>query len=58
MKVLQTVNLGKTLSANASNVRYSVFDTLGSIKVSATNSGVYELGFIPVDGRSTKKQIK
>ena len=44
MKVLQTVNLGKTLSANASNVRYSVFDTLGSIKVSATNSGVYELG--------------
>ena len=44
MKVLQTVNLGKTLSANASNVRYSVYDTLGSIKVSATNSGIYELG--------------
>jgi hypothetical protein len=44
MKVLQTVNLGKTLSTNAANVRYSVYDTLGSIKVSATNSGIYELG--------------
>ena len=44
MKVLQTANLGKTLGGNASNVRYSVYDTLGSVKTSATNAGVYELG--------------
>ena len=44
MKVLQTANLGKTLGGNTSNIRYSVYDTLGSVKTSATNTGVYELG--------------
>lgn len=44
MKVLQTVNLGSTLGGKLSNIRYTVYDTLGSAKVAATNTGIYEMG--------------
>jgi len=44
MKVLQTVNLGKTQGGKLSNIRYTVYDTLGSQSVAATNTGIYELG--------------
>ena len=43
MKVLQTVNLGKTQGGKLSNIRYTVYDTLGSQSVAATNTGIYEL---------------
>ena len=44
MKVLQTANLGKGYAGIASDIRYQLFDTLGSSVLSATNTGVYELG--------------
>ena len=44
MKILQTVNLGKTLGGKTSNIRYTIYDTLGAESVAATNSGIYELG--------------
>ena len=44
MKVLQTANLGKGYSGIASNIRYQLFDTLGSSVLSVRNTGVYELG--------------
>ena len=44
MKVLQTANLGKGYAGIASNIRYELFDTLGSSVLSVRNTGVYELG--------------
>ena len=44
MKVLQTVNLGKTQGGKLSNIRYTVYNTLGAQSVAATNTGIYELG--------------
>jgi len=44
MKVLQTANLGKGYSGVSGSIRYQLFDTLGSIVLSARNTGVYELG--------------
>jgi len=44
MKILQTANLGKTQGGKTSNIRYTVYDTLGVESVAATNSGIYELG--------------
>ena len=44
MKVLQTANLGKGYADRTSDIRYSIYDTLGSETTSATNSGVYQLG--------------
>ena len=44
MKVLQTANLGKGYSDRTSDIRYSIYDTLGSETTSATNTGVYQLG--------------
>ena len=44
MKVLQTANLGKGYSGISGSIRYQLFDTLGSNIVSATNTGIYELG--------------
>lgn len=44
MKVLQTVNLGKTQGGKLSNIRYTVYNTLGTQSVAATNTGIYELG--------------
>ena len=44
MKVLQTANLGKALGNISGSIRYALFDTLGAQKVSATNTGVYEIG--------------
>ena len=44
MKVLQTVNLGKSLGGISGSIRYAVYDTLGAPKIAATNTGIYELG--------------
>jgi len=44
MKVLQTANLGKGYADRTSDIRYSIYDTLGSETTSATNTGVYQLG--------------
>ena len=44
MKVLQTANLGGGLGGISGSIRYALYDTLGSEKVSATNTGIYELG--------------
>ncbi len=44
MKVLQTANLGKGLSGISGSIRYALYDTLGSVVSSATNTGIYELG--------------
>lgn len=44
MKVLQTANLGKGYADRTSDIRYSIYDTLGTETTSATNTGVYQLG--------------
>ncbi len=44
MKVLQTANLGKGYADRTSDIRYSIYNTLGSETTSATNTGVYQLG--------------
>ena len=44
MKVLQTANLGKGYADRTSDIRYSIYDTLGSETTIATNTGVYQLG--------------
>ena len=44
MKVLQTVNLGKSQGGASGSIRYTVYDTLGVQKIASTNSGIYELG--------------
>lgn len=44
MKVLQTANLGSSLGGISGNIRYALYDTLGSEVVSSTNTGIYELG--------------
>ena len=44
MKVLQTANLGKGFADRTSDIRYAIYDTLGTESVSATNTGVYQLG--------------
>jgi len=44
MKVLQTANLGKSLSGMSGSIRYQLFDTLGASVLSARNAGIYELG--------------
>ena len=44
MKVLQIANLGRGMGGISGSIRYTLYDTLGSETVSATNTGVYELG--------------
>lgn len=44
MKVLQTANLGRSLGGISGSIRYAVYDTLGAEQVSATNTGIYEMG--------------
>jgi len=44
VKVLQTANLGKGYADRTSDIRYSIYDTLGSEATAATNTGVYQLG--------------
>ena len=44
MKVLQTVNLGKSQADKTSDVRYEVFDTLGISQGAAANTGIYQMG--------------
>jgi len=44
LKVLQTANLGKGLAGISGSIRYELFDTLGSVYMSARNSGIYEMG--------------
>jgi len=44
LKVLQTANLGSSLGGISGNIRYALYDTLGSEVVSSTNTGIYELG--------------
>ncbi len=44
MKVLQTANLGRGLGGISGSIRYALYDTLGVEKVTATNTGIYELG--------------
>ena len=44
MKILQTANLGRQLGGISGSIRYSLYDTLGAESVSATNTGIYEMG--------------
>ena len=44
MKVLQTVNLGKSQANKVSDIRYEVFNTLGTSQGSSSNTGVYQMG--------------
>ena len=44
MKVLQTVNLGKSQADKTSDIRYQVFNTLGTSQGTAANTGVYQMG--------------
>ena len=44
MKVLQTVNLGKSQADKTSDIRYEVFNTLGTSQGAAANTGVYQMG--------------
>jgi len=44
VKILQTANLGRGYGGISGSIRYSLYDTLGTQTVSATNTGVYELG--------------
>ncbi len=44
MKILQTSNLGKGYADRTSDIRYSIYNTLGTETTSATNTGVYQLG--------------
>ena len=44
MKVLQTANLGKGYADRTTDVRYSIYNTLGVETTSATNTGIYQLG--------------
>ena len=44
MKVLQTVNLGKSQANKTSDIRYEVFNTLGTSQGAASNTGVYQMG--------------
>lgn len=44
MKILQTANLGKGYADRTSDIRYTIYDTLGSEETSVTNTGVYQLG--------------
>ena len=47
MKVLQTANLGAGLGGISGSIRYALYDTKGTETVAATNTGVYELTFLP-----------
>lgn len=44
MKVLQTANLGRSFGGISGSIRYALYSTVGTETVSATNTGVYELG--------------
>ena len=44
MKILQTANLGISQASKRTDIRYAVYDTLGTSSISATNSGIYEIG--------------
>jgi hypothetical protein len=44
MKILQTANLGISQASKRTDIRYTVYDTLGTSSISATNSGIYEIG--------------
>lgn len=44
MKVLQTANLGKGYADRTTDIRYSIYNTLGVETTSATNTGIYQLG--------------
>ena len=44
MKILQTANLGRGLGGISGSIRYELYNTLGTRTVSATNTGIYELG--------------
>lgn len=44
MKILQTANLGRSLGGSLSSIRYALYDTLGTISGSATNTDIYEIG--------------
>ena len=44
MKILQTTNLGKSLGSISGSIRYSLYNTLGTLVTSATNTGIYEIG--------------
>lgn len=44
MKVLQTANLGKGYADRTTDIRYSIYNTLGVETTSATNTGIYQIG--------------
>ena len=44
VKLVKTVNFGRSLGNRRANVFYQIFDTLGTGSVARSNSGVYEMG--------------
>jgi hypothetical protein len=44
LKILQTANLGKALGNISGSIRYQLYNTTGTEIVSATNTGIYEIG--------------
>lgn len=44
MKVMQTANLGKLFANRTTDIRYSIYDTLGTEVTSASNEGIYQIG--------------
>jgi hypothetical protein len=44
IKLVKTVNFGKSLSNRPSNVFYSIYDTLGSTSVYRSSGSIYQIG--------------
>jgi len=44
IKLVKTVNFGKSLANRTANVFYSIYDTLGSVDTFRSSTGVYQLG--------------
>jgi hypothetical protein len=44
VKLVKTVNFGKSLSNRVGNVFYSIYDTLGSVSTFRSATGVYQVG--------------
>ena len=44
MRILQTANLGFSMSGLSGSVRYALYDTLGNEVSSSKNTGIYEIG--------------
>lgn len=44
IKLVKTVNFGKSLSDRVGNVFYSIYDSLGSVETFRSSTGIYQLG--------------